>query len=112
MSAASSPVGRPGLSGVRQEDRHLATALAHSVTGSTLSVMSSTWQYTCTTSDDVRPAHLAHLMAKVAGDGWELVSASVHKVSAAGNGPGMQMVTQEDRCTMFWRKPADEPAAI
>ena len=90
----------------------MAAVLAHSVTGSTLSVMPPTWQYTCTTSDDVRAVHLEQLMEKVAGEGWELVSASVHKVSAAGNGPGIQVVTQKDRCTMFWRKPADEPAAI
>jgi hypothetical protein len=42
-------------------------------------------------------------MADVAGDGWELISASIHKVGVPRDGG---ILSQADRSTMFWRKPA------
>jgi hypothetical protein len=98
---------RVQLTGERTASRLGVARCVRSASDSTLSVMSTPWQYECIGTDDIRPAVLGELMKEMGAAGWELVSAQIHKVSAPGaDAGGVRMMRDEDRCTMVWQKPA------
>ncbi len=64
--------------------------------------MDSGWEYTCTSVNTTDAHRITRHLAEVARDGWELVSASVHKATAPQGGYDALV----DQCTIFWKKPA------
>jgi len=66
--------------------------------------MNSDWEYWCTIVPDAHERNIIDSMTEMANDGWELISANVHRAELE---QGDREAVMADQCTMFWKRPAD-----